>query len=685
MKFTLRHFALGLAAPLFVPLAAQHAQAASEAKTAPENRVEEVLVLGSRKGSYTEITENTEKLVTMPGSLGDPLGAITALPGVMTPAQGGAPAVRGSSPSDNRYYIDGLPASYIFHDFNTSILDEHVIQDFQLFSAGFGAPYSNATGAIFDIRLRDPRHQDLSTTVNVSFLRAGLFLEGAATEHSAFYLSLRQGMLQYLLSKDDEPNDEGIRIEAPPSDDDYQFKYVWDLSPQDQLTLTLAGANDGIEADLSETNNFTARNPDFAGRAKIDKGFDTQGGRWQHNFTGGGTTQLAVAQNNNTDTITWGDGYFFRTDFTNSLVRAAISQPLGSHRLTLGSELNRYAYKYRIRMVNIVCTEFEPDCEDNRRGIIEGNRAVDVNYQMFYLTDNWQMSDEFNLDLGLQHNRNDFTEEDFLHPRGALTWQMFKSLALTASAGRYDRFPDLDTVMPLVGNPELKSPQADHFTLGVKGDFAAHWNWSLEAYRKKLTELPLALDESQPDADLYYSNDIKGDAKGVELMLNRERDEHWYGWMSLSWSQSERTNLRTGQTRTYTLDTPLVFNLVGNYQFNDAWSAGFRFSAKSGEASTKIIGVRENPNFPGHYLPVYGEAYQDRLPIYSRLDLRMERKTQFWGYAGSFYVDVINALNHRNVTNIDLDYEQVNKNGELKLEESREMGIFPSVGVSMTF
>ena len=45
--------------------------------------------------------------------------------------------------------------------------------------------------------------------------------------------------------------------------------------------------------------------------------------------------------------------------------------------------------------------------------------------------------------------------------------------------------------------------------------------------------------------------------------------------------------------------------------------------------------MRETP-ISGRYVPVYGEAYQDRLPIYSRLDLRMEHKTQFWGYPGSF-------------------------------------------------
>lgn len=682
MKMIIHSLAIGLILPAISQAEESKPKPAADKAT---DKIEEIVVLGSRKGSYTEITEKTEKLVTMPGSLGDPLGAITALPGVITPARGGAPAVRGSSPNDNRYYIDGMPASYIFHDFNTSILDEHVIQDFQLFSAGFGAPYSNATGAIFDVRLRDPRHQPLSTTVNLSFLRAGIFLESEVSENSAFYLSVRQGMLQYLLSKDDKPNEDGIRVEAPPSDGDYQFKYLWDVSAQDQITLTLAGANDGIEADLTQNFELAARNPDFAGRAKIDKGFATQGGRWQHQTDSGGTVQISLANSQNKETTNWGEGYFFKTKFTNSLARAAISQPFGHHTLTLGSEFNQYNYDYSLRMVNFVCTEFEPDCEDTRRGIIDGSRDLAVNHRMIFLTDNWQATDSLNLDIGLQNNTNDFTDESFNNPRIALTWQMTDGLALTASAGRYDRFPDIDTILPLVGNPKLKSPQAEHFTLGVKGDVGTYWNWSLEGYEKKLTELPLALDDSQPDADTFYSNDIKGEAKGLELMVNKNLSDNWYGWMSLSWSQSERTNIRTQKTQDYTLDTPIVFNLVGNYKWNDLWSGGFRLSAKSGQATTKIIGVRDNPNFPGHYLPVYAEAYQDRLPVYSRLDVRVERKTDFWGYKGSVYIDVINALDQKNVTNIDLDYEQVNKNGELALEQSKEMGLFPSLGMSITF
>jgi len=174
-----------------------YANEETEPDTGSENetdqQVEEILVIGSRKANYTEITESAEKLVEMPGSFGDPLGAITALPGVILPAGGGEPAVRGSSPNDNRYYIDGIPAGYIFHQFNTSILDKNVIQDFQVFTAGFGAQYSGATGAVFDVRLRDPQYTDFTTTINASLLRAGVFFESAVTENSAFYLSMREG------------------------------------------------------------------------------------------------------------------------------------------------------------------------------------------------------------------------------------------------------------------------------------------------------------------------------------------------------------------------------------------------------------------------------------------------------------------------------------------------------------
>lgn len=682
--------------PFFPPTIAlciavpMHAFAQSEDPSSKVNieepRLEEVRVLGSRKAYYTEITENTQKLVEMPGALGDPLGAISALPGVITPSGGGAPAVRGSSPSDNRYYIDGIPAGYIFHEFNTSIFDENVVQDFQLFSAGFGAQYSNATGAVFDVRLRDPRNQDITTTVSASLLRAGVFVEGGVTENSAFYLSAREGLIQYFLPEDDEADEDGVRIIDAPADGDYQFKYLWDVNENNQLTFNLTGATDAAEVELTEASEAAAQNPDFGGRAELDKSFDSQGISWISKQDSGAEMRLTFAHFEDVSNVEWGQDYFLDLKFDNTLAKGYYSFPLtDAHTITVGGEVNDYSFDYSARFVNFVCTEFDADCQDGRGDIIEDARILDVQDSTLYVVDNWQVTDDINIEAGFQNYNNDYTDESFITPRIAMSWRLNQALTLTSSAGRYNRFPDIETVLPLIGNPDLKSPEATHFTVGMKGDIGSDWNWSVESYVKTLESLPLALNEDQDDAEQLYSNDVEGDVVGVDLMLNRNLNNGWYGWASLSISESTRTNLRTDETRNYTLDTPVVLNVVGNYQLTDKWTTGFRFTAKSGEATTEIVGVKENPDFPGHYLPVYADAYDDRLPIYARLDLRAEREIELWGKSGSFYIDVINALNTRNTVAEHLDYEMVTETGELHIEKVEDMEIFPSVGISLTF
>ena len=211
------------------------------------------------------------------------------------------------------------------------------------------------------------------------------------------------------------------------------------------------------------------------------------------------------------------------------------------------------------------------------------------------------------------------------------------------------------------------------------------WNWSIETYFKELESLPLARGNIADETVPLYSNNVEGEARGVEIMLNRNLNNGWYGWASLSYSESERTNMITGETRTYQLDTPIVFNLVGSYELSSVWTLGFRFAAKSGEATTEITGIKTNPNFPDKYLPVYGAPYEDRLPVYARLDLRAEKSMQLFGRDGSFYVDVINALNTENVVSRELDYARVSDTGELHIERQKDMGIFPSVGIAITF
>lgn len=121
-----------------------------------KSQIEVIEVNGQRNKPDTEVTEETAKLFKVAGIANDPLSAVFTMPGVVYAGgdAGGEPAIRGSSPEDNAFYIDNMPAGYIFHLFGDSIFNQNVVQDFALHPAAFGSKYGNATGGVFDVKLR---------------------------------------------------------------------------------------------------------------------------------------------------------------------------------------------------------------------------------------------------------------------------------------------------------------------------------------------------------------------------------------------------------------------------------------------------------------------------------------------------------------------------------------------------
>jgi hypothetical protein len=71
--------------------------------------------------------------------------------------------------------------------------------------------------------------------------------------------------------------------------------------------------------------------------------------------------------------------------------------------------------------------------------------------------------------------------------------------------------------------------------------------------------------------------------------------------------------------------------------------------------------------------------FASQLPPYHRLDIRATARTSFWGLDWSFYLDVINVYNHKNV--LTYQYYQV----EQYTLEKRPVGmlpIIPTIGFS---
>ena len=219
-------------------------------KTADKD-IEVIEVTSKRNQANSEMTEQTEQLMSVAGIGNDPLSAVYSLPGIVyAGGDTGSPAVRGSSPDDNAFYIDDIQVGYIFHLFGDSIFNENLIQDFSLHPAAFGSEYGNATGGVFDVQLRDPRQQEIETTIDLSMLKSGFMVEGETFEDQAFYLSYRRSQIHLFLPEGEE--DEGYTIFKAPISEDYQGKYQWLIGDAHKLTFSASGASDTGGINISE-------------------------------------------------------------------------------------------------------------------------------------------------------------------------------------------------------------------------------------------------------------------------------------------------------------------------------------------------------------------------------------------------------------------------------------------------
>ncbi len=590
----------------------------SSAKESRETR-EEVIVHGVVPA--TEPTLQTRELMTVPGTLGDPLQAIYSLPGVVqTNEVGGSPAVRGSGPGDNAFLVDFLPVSYVFHDFGNSIFEESLIRDFGLTSAGYGPRFGKATGAVFDISLRAPRQQPVSYTLESSALRLGLLAEGRVSDTQAFYAAYRESLVHLILplveDKEQEQKDD-TRFSRYPRSRDYALKYQWQLDEHNLLTVSSLGAQDSVAVNYGANSDEALIDPGSTGNTSINTRFANAGVVWDASY-GAHHLKTAVGFLHASRRDRLGNGNEFLD----------LNQPQWTFKsqydwqtndwssFATGVELQRDIYRYHVHARYRSCTIFSPDCQTNHGEFVDATDRINFDTGAMFIEETLRPVTKLALTLGGRATRQRYLQETHIEPRTALSWQWSDSWKSHASWGQYHQAPEVIQMVPVFGNTRLSSPRATHYVLGGEYRSAGQqakqksWRVTLDAYYKSLHKLVVDVTDGS-----QYANQAHGHAYGAELMLRRERqdaEQRWSGWMTLAWSRTQRTNDLTKQEMRFDFDTPWVINVVADYRITAGWTVGARWNFRSGYPYTPIIGNQPNPDFPGYYLPLYGDLNSER-------------------------------------------------------------------------
>lgn len=668
---------------------------AEQAPVNPAPSIEEIIVTGTSLQDKMEMDEDTEKLFSIAGAAFDPLQAIYSMPGV-TFSAGGQPVIRGSSPSDNVFYIDLVPANYIFHVFGNSIFNKNLIHSFDLYPAAFPSRYGHATGGVLDVSLREPRNQPFTTTLSWSFLLLSAMVESRLSENQAFYASYRRSQVDIIFDEKDIDKKDGVSVEKLPASDDYQIKYAWHVDDHNQLSFLAAGANDSVKASFDEEANMVERDPDNQGPANFSKGFDSQGLIWQWQSKNGlSAVSTRVTHLSDYFNLRYGVGQFMKTRANRMLARVDYSQQWEDHQITIGAsgENSRYQVDYYAKIVP--CSEFDADCPTLDAVFVSLKDKVSINTYAVYIEDSFPLlSDKHWLTLGLHYTQDDYLQAKRSEPR--LRWEYFFADNWTThiALGRYSRLPELRRMLGTIGNPKLKTLKADHYVWGIEQHINSVWSWKVDLYYKDLQDVVISVsDPSDPDFGKNYNNNAKGEAYGVELLLNKNLSEQWYGWVAVSVGKAKRTNLRSYETKPFDYDRPIIVDVVFNYLLTEHWTLGAKWSLQSGGMYTPIIAVQANANQPTVDEPVYGEYNSRRLPYYHRLDFLAEykRDTRF-GY-WSFYIDILNVYNRHNVNGYS--YAANGKNtlssnppgfgDDVPVSAQTTMGILPSIGFEIQF
>jgi hypothetical protein len=251
-----------------------------------------------------------------------------------------------------------------------------------------------------------------------------------------------------------------------------------------------------------------------------------------------------------------------------------------------------------------------------------------------------------------------------LDPRLAVRWAVTPRLAFKASVGLFHELPNPQFLDPQLGNPNLALPWADQYQVGIERRFTDADDLTATLFYVRRHDLPV------PSVD-HFSSVGQGRSYGLELLLRHQVTKHFYGWVAYTLSRTEVTGRladdipmggmgmpRNGSDLSWRpgqFDQLHNLVLVGSYRWNARWETGLTYRLTTGTPRTPIVGAFYDADFNG-YTRINGEPGSARNPIFSQLDLRIERSWTFDYWVLGVYIDVLNVLYRKNQEGTLYDY-----------------------------
>lgn len=616
----------------------------------------------------------TNEIKRNPGGGRDISKAIRSLPGVAAiPSFRNDIVIRGGAPNENRFYIDGIEIPNINH-FQTQgasggpvgMINVDLVEEVEFYSGAFPATRGNALSSVMEFGFKTARTDQWTSNAVVGTSDLGLTFEGPTGENSSLILSARRSYLQFLF--------ELLGLPFLPIYNDFQFKWVYQPSADERLTVLGIGAYDDFQLNLSVADDTTAedyvdqvaildalqvnRQWNYAMGVKYDR--FTEDGRWTWVASRNMLSNRAFKHVDNDETQRRTLDYLSR-EMENKLRLERRRYGEQGLKLTWGAQ-----YEYA-RFTNDTYTERYLFLQDTLV-TIDFNSALDLHkYGAFIQASKPFSEGRLTLSGGLRVDGNEVNAAMAnplrqLSPRVAMRWSVAPKLSVNANVGRYYQLPSYLILGYVDGGQRVNQPdaqylQCDQAVLGLRYDWTEkNTTLGLEGFAKGYDGAPVSLTTGIALANLGADFGVVGNeavrfdgvgrAYGLEFLAQRRLYNKVYGLLAYTYVRSEYEF--NGAFTPSAWDSRHIVSMTGGAKLNRDWEIGVRWLYSGGLPFTPYD---LDVSLDRSYWDVanvpqldYAQLNAGRNAAFSQLDLRIDKKWFFETWSLDVFMDVQNVF-----------------------------------------
>jgi len=646
--------------------------------TAGYFRTSDVASLGS-------VGFNAQEIRRSPGSANDVSRILMALPCVAAVADNANDlAVRGGSPMENAFFVDGIPVPNINHfpaqgstGGPIGMLNIDFIDNVDFYTSGFSSAYGDRLSSVVDIRLREGNTEGFFGKAFFNFAGFGAMGEGPLPVSTGSWMfAANKSYLDLLVG--------AIGTGAAPRYGDLQGKATLNLGANHKLTILDIFGQSQID--------FSRKNAEDGGQRYygLNKNYQNTFGSawralWGSGFTSLTSLSLSTISFQNSFSKLSNDLPALRSDNlqTEAVLRSTSDIMIGkTDRLQFGGEFHFEQGRF----------DYLQNADTNRLGALEPDYLVNKLLRSpqagLFATAIVHPLTGLTLSAGLRADYYDLSGKSLVAPRVSLSYALTGDLTVTAGTGMFYQQIPLIVLSSNSSFTSLAPIAATHFGAGIEYMVRPDVKLTIDLYDKEYRDLPLSPSDptlSVVDNALFnqrfapYKDLLsvgRAYTRGVEVMLQKKMAEDFYGLISASYFRSRYEDFN-GVWRDRIYDNQVIFSVIGGYRPNRDWEASMRWTYAGGGPYTPFDPLRSGAAHIG--IVDDSRANEERYPAYHSLNLRIDKKFYFERHMLDVYLSVWNAYNRKNVA------EYFWNSTTNALDTGYQWSMLPVVGVEYEF